>query len=283
MKKVILKMLIGPSIKEYKKNIFYHFFDVNSNHGRRVDLFLSVLIVLSVSSVLLESVKELRTIYHYYFSSLEWILTIIFTIEYLLRIMTTPHSKKYAFSMMGMIDLLAIVPSYLSLFITSSHSLIFVRVIRLMRVFRILKLRRHIKAAESLELAIQASLPKITVFFGSLIILILCLGTIMYLIEGEENGFTSIPKSIYWAVVTITTVGYGDLVPKTSLGQTLSAFIMILGYSIIAVPTGIISAELAQSTMKKTEPSETICDNCSKKSHEIRSRYCYHCGFSLAK
>ena len=256
-------------------------FEADTAAGRTFDIVLLILILSSVAAVMLESVSSIEAEYGLFLRGLEWTFTIIFTIEYLARIITIGKPVKYIFSFLGIIDLLAILPTYLSFFITGTQFLLVLRTFRLLRVFRIFKLARYLTAADSLLLALKASRFKITVFLGTVISLVIISGTIMYLVEGPENGFTSIPQSIYWSIVTLTTVGYGDIAPKSVLGQILASIIMIMGYGIIAVPTGIVTVEMAN--LKKDEKTITTqsCPQCSKQGHDHDALFCKYCGGKL--
>jgi voltage-gated potassium channel len=253
-------------------------FEADTPEGRAFDLVVLGLIVLSVVAVMLESMPNIRTEYGAMLHALEWTLTLLFTVEYGLRLVSVTRPARYALSFFGIVDLLAILPTYLSLLVPATQSLMVIRAIRLLRVFRILKLARFVEEAQLLMRALHASRRKITLFFGSLLTLVLIMGTVMYLIEGEAQGFTSIPRSMYWAVVTMTTVGYGDLVPRTPLGRFVAAFVMILGYSILAVPTGIISVELAQAGRTV---STQACPACAAQGHDADARHCKYCGTML--
>ncbi len=265
--------------KKLRKQLYEIIFEADTRAGKLFDICLLVAIVLSVITVICESVPHLRNNYLSGFILLEWIFTIIFSIEYVLRIYSTTHRTKYIFSFFGIVDLLAILPAFLGIFITGAHSFMIIRAFRLLRVFRVLKVNRYSNAGETLLLALRASREKIGVFLFTIFTTILLIGTLMYLIEGESNGFTSIPKSIYWAIVTITTVGYGDITPNTALGQFFSGLLMILGYAIIAVPTGIISVEVARSEKKSV--SARTCPKCSKTGHSSKAVFCYNCGNRL--
>ncbi len=236
------------SLKERLREII---FEADTAAGKAFDVGLLIAIVFSVVAVMLESVASFKAKYGDVLDGFEWIFTILFTAEYLLRIYLTGKPLKYIFSFFGIIDLLSLIPTYLGFFFVGSHSLLVIRSIRLLRVFRILKLARFLGEAESLVSALKASRSKITVFIFAVLCLTVVMGTVMYMIEGGENGFTSIPRSIYWAIVTLTTVGYGDIAPQTVLGQVLASIIMIFGYGIIAVPTGIVGAEIAYSKKRK--------------------------------
>lgn len=251
-------------------------FEAETKSGRNFDITLLIAIVVSVIVVMLESVPSIATNYQSVFDNLEWIFTILFTIEYILRLWITKKTIRYFFSFFGIIDLLSILPTYLSLFITGGSSLMIIRVFRLLRVFRVLKLAQFLKEASVLINALKASRQKIIVFMFGVLTITILMGTLMYMIEGGENGFTSIPRSVYWAIVTLTTVGYGDIAPHTVLGQTLASAIMILGYGIIAIPTGIVGSELAKSSSNNV--STQVCQSCSQEGHDPDADYCKYCG-----
>lgn len=254
-------------------------FEADTRAGRLFDLLLIVSILLSVAVVMLDSIKALRNDYSAVFNTVEWFFTILFSIEYLLRIVSVKAPVRYMTSFFGIIDLLAILPTYLSLFIPSTQYLIVIRVLRVLRIFRVLKLASYLGEAKVLMKALTASRRKITVFMFTVMTLVVIMGSLMYLIEGEDSGFTSIPRSIYWAVVTLTTVGYGDISPQTPFGQFVAAIIMILGYAIIVVPTGIVSAELTQAGARKI--STQACPSCSLEGHEPDAAFCRYCGSRL--
>ncbi|MDH5608033.1 MAG: ion transporter [Cyclobacteriaceae bacterium] len=259
-------------------------FGTDTPAGRRFDVWLLWIIMVSILAVVLESVRELNVAYGNVFTLLEWGFTLFFTVEYLLRLFISRKPLGYAWSFFGLVDLIAIIPTYLTLFFSGGSYLVVIRAIRLLRVFRILKLSRQLSEAQLLGRALVASRYKIMVFMGGVSALVLIMGTLMYMIEGGENGFTSIPQSIYWAVVTITTVGYGDIAPQTVLGQGFAAILMLMGYAIIAVPTGIVTAELTAEEMKKrkTKVSKNVtCINCESYDHDESSLYCKHCGSKL--
>ena len=258
-------------------------FGVRSPAAKAFDVGLLVVIVLSVVTVLLESVPAINASYGTPLRVAEWFFTVVFTVEYALRLWTVAHPRSYALSFFGIVDLLAIVPTYLSALVSGTQSLAAVRGIRLLRVFRVLKLVRHMTEAKVLTAAIIASRPKIVVFLTGVMSVAVIFGTVMYLIEGDEAGFTSIPTSIYWAVVTMTTVGYGDIAPRTPLGQFLALALMILGYAIIAVPTGIVSAELsrAQPQARSRAGSWRSCEECGRSGLAPDAAYCDSCGMEL--
>ncbi len=261
-----------------KKRIYTIIFEADTRNGRLFDLVLFYAIIVSVIVVMLNSVQDIHELYGRWFLLVEWIITIIFTIEYVLRIWVVKNPWRYIFSFYGIIDLLSVLPTFLSLLFVGSHYLMVIRMLRLLRVFRVLKLTRYIGASDSLLLAAKNSRRKIIVFLEVVIILVVIIGSMMYLIEGPENGFTSIPKSVYWAIVTITTVGYGDIAPQTIAGQTLASFLMITGFAIIAVPTGIITSEISRAGKRK---NTQICQNCQFADHDDDARYCKKCGDPL--
>lgn len=254
-------------------------FEADTPAGRAFDVGLLWCIVASVAAVLLESVAGIRERWGVPLRVAEWTFTILFTVEYVLRLMTVGRPLRYAWSFFGVVDLLAIVPTYLSLVVSGTQSLIVIRALRLLRVFRILKLAHFVGEAQQLTAALIASLRKITVFLGAVVTLVLIVGALMYLIEGEEHGFTSIPESIYWAIVTLTTVGYGDIAPQTILGKALASTVMILGYGIIAVPTGIVTVELAG--VQRQRVSTQACRQCSSEGHDTDASFCKYCGARL--
>lgn len=253
-------------------------FGTDTKAGRLFDLILLWVIIISVLVVILESIVSLELRFARTFFILEWIFTVLFTVEYLLRIYVVRHPRKYIFSFWGIIDLFAFLPTYIGILFTSVHFLVAVRILRLIRIFRILKLGRYFRESQELARALWASAYRISVFFLVLFLLVLIMGSLMYVIEGGLNGFDSIPQSIYWAIITVTTVGYGDVVPVTALGKFLSSVIMIIGYSIIAVPTGIITAEIART---KKDQRMKRCSACSKPVESEAANYCQHCGASL--
>ena len=255
-----------------KQRLYKIIFETRTRAGRRFDLALLWLITASILVVILDSVPEIHDLAARSLLAVEWFFTIVFTVEYLLRIWSSPKPLKYIFSGWGLIDFIAIFPTYFSLIFPGSQSFMVVRALRLFRVFRILKLNRHVAAAQRLTTALRASVYKISAFLFAMLALVVIMGSIMYLVEGDENGFSSIPQGIYWAVITVTTVGYGDLVPQTVLGKFISSFIMIIGYSIIAVPTGIFTAEMIRSN-----GARKACAACRHK-NELSARFCSHCG-----
>ena len=263
----------------WKKRLYEIIFEADTPAGRLFDVCLLIVIVLSTIVVMVESMPS-SSRYTNLFITLEWIFTILFTIEYILRVLVVNRKARYIFSFLGIVDLLSILPTYLALVVSGAQVLIVIRVIRLLRVFRILKLAQFVGAGYSLRTALVASRHKIGVFLFTVIMSVIISGTLMYLVEGAENGFTSIPVSIYWAIVTMTTVGYGDIHPNTALGQTLASFIMILGYGVIAVPTGIVSAEMFELKSKEKLTTQH-CPNCLKEGHDKDASHCKFCGAKL--
>jgi voltage-gated potassium channel len=254
-------------------------FEADTPAGKAFDVALLVAILLSVGAVLLESVADFRARWGGMLRVIEWFFTILFTFEYAARLAVVKRPVVYARSFFGVVDLVALLPSYLSLIAIGGHSLLVIRALRLLRVFRVLKLAHFVGEAQLLRTALRASAHKIIIFVGTVLNLVLIIGSLMYLVEGEAGGFTSIPKAIYWAIVTLTTVGYGDIAPTTTLGQFLAATVMILGYGIIAVPTGIVSVELANAS--RLPISTQACDTCGLNEHDYDARFCKRCGFSL--
>ena len=258
-----------------RKRLYIIIFGTDTPAGKAFDIGLLVAILISVLAVMLESVPSLEYSHGKVFRVTEWLLTVTFTLEYITRIYITDKKSRYIFSFYGLIDLLSILPTYLSLIFTGTQYLLIIRALRLLRVFRILKLGRFIGEADQLGRALKASRHKIIVFLGSVLTLVTIMGTVMYLIEGAENGFTSIPRSVYWAIVTLTTVGYGDIAPKTIPGQAIASLVMILGYAIIAVPTGIVTVELDREKIRRRKIK---CPACGKTGHAADAVYCKYCG-----
>lgn len=253
-------------------------FGHHTKEGKAFDVILLWAILLSILAVILESVNEISLKYGAILITFEWIFTILFTIEYILRIIISKRPLRYIFSFYGIIDLLSTIPTYLALFFIGPHYLATIRIFRLLRVFRVLKLTRYMGESKSLGQALMASRAKIIIFMGVILSTTVLIGTLMYLIEGsyDNTEFTSIPRSIYWAIVTITTVGYGDIAPVTAFGQFLSAILMILGYAVIAVPTGIVTTEMA-----KHNPDKTDCPRCGFIKNDADARFCKMCGEKL--
>lgn len=266
-------------LRTWQKKIHIVVFGTDTPAGKAFDVALLWAILLSIFTVMLESVSSIQKDYGHILRIIEWFFTILFSIEYIARLISVRKPFKYIFSFYGLVDIISILPTYLSLFIAGSHYLLIIRTLRLLRIFRIFKLVRFIGEADILKSALVASSHKIIVFFVSVLSMVMISGTIMYLIEGPENGFTSIPTSIYWAIVTLTTVGYGDISPHTTLGQFFASFIMILGYAIIAVPTGIVTAEIASANRRSYNiPS---CPGCGNDIHDGDANFCKKCGTEL--
>ncbi|CAA0195315.1 Potassium voltage-gated channel subfamily KQT [Tenacibaculum maritimum] len=263
----------------WKQKLHEIIYEADTPAGKFFDVVLLLAILASILLVMLESVEAINAEYSKLLNTTEWFITILFTIEYILRIVAIHKPTKYIFSFYGIIDLLSTIPKYLAIFFTGTHSLVALRGLRLLRVFRILKLARFIGASNNFIKALKASRAKIAVFLFFVIILCIILGTVMYLIEGGENGFTSIPRSVYWAVVTLTTVGYGDIAPHTPFGQFIASIIMILGYGIIAVPTGIVTSEMTK--VENIHTNTQSCGNCSVEGHHDNADFCYNCGSKL--
>jgi len=264
-----------------KKKIFVVIFGADTRAGKTFDIILFWMIIVSVTVVVLESVSTLQEAHKQSFISIEWFFTIVFTLEYLLRIISSPRPWKYMTSFFGIVDLLAILPTYLGLIFDHTTFLLTFRALRLLRMFRIFKLGRYVKEASILVRALQQSFRKIIVFFGAVLTLVLILGSLLYLIEGEENGFTSIPQSIYWAIVTITTVGYGDIAPATVMGKILASVAMLTGYSIIAVPTGILTFEIGKAAKSGPNSGQVSCTECGHFPHDKDAHFCKMCGSRL--
>ena len=265
--------------RQWRDILFEIIFEAETPAGKWFDIILIICISLSVLAVMLDSVSSIREKYGQFLYAIEWFFTILFTIEYILRLICVRKPARYAVSFFGVVDLLAILPTYTSLFIFGSRHLAVIRILRVLRIFRVLKMGHHTKEAALLKKDLYASRRKIFVFLFVVLTLVVIIGSVMYIIEGEENGFTSIPHSVYWAVVTLTTVGYGDISPNTGPGQFLAAIVMILGYSIIAVPTGIVTVELSQAYTDKS--TSQACPNCSAEGHDRNAQFCKFCGQKL--
>lgn len=261
----------------FRNKVYGIVFESDTRAGKLFDLVLLWLIVFSILSVFMESVASFREKYLFEIHIAEWIFTVLFTIEYILRVYSSHKPLKYIFSFYGLIDLLSFIPTYLSFFFAGLQYLMVIRAFRLLRVFRILKLNRYLDQGNILKNALKASSHKIVVFISSVITVVTIIGTLMYIIEGEESGFTNIPVSIYWAIVTITTVGYGDISPQSPLGQFLASILMIIGYGVIAVPTGIVTVEMARAT----DEALRKCPECRSPVYPKNANFCSHCGLSL--
>ena len=266
-------------MKKWQHRLHSIIYEADTREGKLFDVFLLITILLSVIFVALESVTSIDAQYHDFLFTAEWIVTILFTIEYVLRIICVQRPWSYIFSFYGVIDLISTLPMYLTLLFIGTQSLVALKALRLLRVFRILKLTPYIGESNTLLMALRSSRTKIAVFIFGVLVLCIIFGTLMYLIETKESGFTSIPRSIYWCIVTLTTVGYGDIAPQSPLGQFLASLIMILGYGIIAVPTGIVTAEMSKKS--KIDTNTQACPFCMTSQHKENSIYCHQCGKPL--
>ncbi|MDO8947792.1 MAG: ion transporter [Desulfocapsaceae bacterium] len=268
-----------PSRARWRTVLHEVIFEADTPKGKGFDILLIVSILTSVAAVMLDSIAAVQSLYGSLLYRIEWFFTLIFTAEYLLRLLCVGRPFKYAVSFYGVVDLLAIIPTFLSLFLPGSQYLLVIRILRILRIFRILKLIPYLGEAQLLVKALRASGRKIAVFLYTVLTLVVIFGSLMYVIEGGEHGFTSIPRSIYWAIVTMTTVGYGDIAPQTSLGQALASIVMIFGYSIIAVPTGIVTVEMSKAFGRKV--STQACPECSAEGHDVDASHCKFCGALL--
>jgi len=276
-----MKNVIKSKYDTFKQEAYIIIYGTNTVYGRLFDLILLGLILLSVILVMLETIQGFDVKYHKELVICEWIITIFFTIEYILRIITIKKPARYIFSFYGIIDLIATLPMYLSLFMAGTSVLTVIRALRLLRLFKILNHPQFSSQSVHLRESIMASRGRILVFMYFVLISCILIGSVMYVVEGPEAGFTSIPVSIYWCIVTLTTVGFGDITPITPLGQFIASFVMIMGYGIIAVPTGIVTAEIAKNNIKKAEKNKRICNNCTSEEHTLSAKYCSECGFEL--
>lgn len=266
------------SLPRWRARTYEVIFEHDTGAGRAFDVGLILAILLSVAVVMLDSVASIAAPFHRVFFWAEWIFTLLFTVEYVLRLTSVRRPSGYALSFFGIIDLLAILPTYLSLILPGGQYFIVIRILRVIRVFRVLKLARYVGEAWLLAQALRAARYKITVFLITVLTIVIVVGSVMFMVEGPEHGFTSIPKGVYWAIVTLTTVGYGDIAPVTVAGRTLAALVMILGYGIIAVPTGIVTVELAQQARLAGSRS---CRRCSAREEDRAARFCRMCGGAL--
>jgi len=279
MVKPIKRYSQGAPLSSWREKLHEIIFEADTPSGRAFDIFLIIAIVTSVIAVMLDSVESIRNVYGFELTFIEWGFTILFSVEYILRLLSVRKPLLYVFSVLGIIDLISILPSYIALYYTGAETFLVIRVLRVLRIFRVFKLAEYLGEANTLMVALKASRKKITIFLYSIFIFVVVFGSVMYLVEGADNGFTSIPRSVYWAIITLTTVGYGDIVPQTEIGQMIAATVMILGYAIIAVPTGIYTAELARAFTKSV--SNVACDTCSQDGHDTDANYCKYCGGEL--
>lgn len=273
------ELIDNGEFSPWRRRLHEIIFASDTPAGKAFDLGLIICILLSVLAVMLDSVRDIRLAYGHILYIAEWGFTILFTIEYFLRLISIRRPLTYAVSFFGVIDFLAIVPTYLSLLVGGTQYLLVIRILRVLRVFRVLKVLQYMGEARILLTALRASRRKITLFLFAVMSIVVVIGTLIYLVEGEENGFTSIPLSIYWAIVTLTTVGYGDVSPQTPLGRALASLIMILGYGIIAVPTGIVTVEM--SNAMRAGPTHRVCATCTAEIHDSDADFCKKCGAKL--
>ena len=264
----------------WRHKIFVVIFKAETRSGKAFDVILIASILLSVVTVMMDSVQSIHEQYGSQLYAIEWFFTILFSIEYLFRVICVRTKRYYVFSFYGIIDFLSIVPTYLSVILPGSQYLLVIRSLRILRIFRVLKLVQYVDEANLLKQALRTSARKIFVFLFAVLTLVTIMGSLLYMIEGAENGFTSIPRSIYWAIVTLTTVGFGDIAPQTGLGQALASLIMIIGYGIIAVPTGIVTYDMTQTF--KEDDAVTRCSNCQKAGHDSDASFCKYCGNKLS-
>ena len=254
-------------------------FEADTPAGKAFDILLIISILLSVLIVMLDSVSQISLTYGRYLHLGEWFFTLLFTLEYALRIICVTTPFRYMTSFFGLVDLLSVLPTYIGLLLPGSHYMMVIRILRVIRIFRVLKFAQYLGESAMLLTALKASRRKITIFLFTVMLIVIIVGALMYMVEGHENGFTSIPRSIYWAIVTLTTVGYGDISPKTNAGQALAALVMILGYGIIAVPTGIVTVEMTKTGHDAV--STQACPNCAAEGHDHDARHCKYCGEKL--
>ena len=268
-----------PARARWRTVLYEVIFEAETPTGKAFDVVLIISVLASVLVVMLDSIAAVGSQYGSLLYKLEWFFTILFTVEYALRLLCVDRPLKYAMSFYGVVDLLAIIPTYISLFLPGTQYLLVIRILRILRIFRILKLANYLGESKFLIRALQASSRKISVFLFTVLTLVVIFGSLMYVIEGRENGFTSIPRSIYWAIVTMTTVGYGDISPQTALGQTIASLVMILGYGIIAVPTGIVTVGMSEASSRKI--STQVCPKCRAAGHDTDAAHCKFCGAAL--
>jgi len=254
-------------MRKLRRQLYRIIFESDTRAGRAFDIVLLISILASVLVIMLDSVESVRAVYGRSLYLLEWFFTLLFTLEYILRLVAVGRPVRYAASFFGVVDLVAIVPTYLSLILPETRYLLVVRVLRMLRIFRIFKLAEYLKQADVIVRALRAAMPKITVFLFAVVTAVVIIGSLMYVIEGQEHGFSSIPQIVYWAIVTLTTVGYGDMSPHTPLGRLLASLVMILGYGIIAVPTGIVTVELTRTPARSLSPS--TCSGCGREGQEL--------------
>ena len=268
-----------PAIAPWRAKLHQVIYEADTPGGKAFDVALIIFILLSVAVVMVESVHGMGDRLRPYLRALEWIFTVAFSIEYVLRVICVKRPLSYMLSFFGIVDVLAVLPTYLSLLLPGSQSLAVVRFLRLLRIFRVFKLAEYVREAQMLQDALVASRRKIIVFFMAVLTLVVTIGAVMYLVEGDQSGFSSIPLSVYWTIVTLTTVGFGDITPRTPLGQFLASIVMLIGYSIIAVPTGIVTAAMTRAQVQGV--STQACPACGRDGHDPDARFCKHCGDAL--
>lgn len=274
---------LGKPLSGWRLRLYTIIFEADTRAGRLFDKWLIGIILLSIVVVVVDSMQRVDPSARHFFMLMEWIFTVAFTAEYVARLLCVRHPWRYARSFYGVIDLLALMPTYVALLVPEVHALIDVRVLRLLRVFRIFKLTAYVAEYQSLGRALKASRRKILVFLSAILMIVLVMGTLMYVVEGPVNGFTSIPTSVYWAITTMTTVGFGDITPKTDLGRLISSVMMLLGWGTLAVPTGIVTAEMTAMRFANVPPTTRTCHECLTEGHLSESNYCLHCGARLPK
>jgi len=270
---------LGKPLAGWRLRLYTVIFEADTRAGRRFDQLLIAVILTSVAVVMADSVHSINLTYHQAFTLAEWFFTLVFTLEYLARLVCVRHPWRYALSFYGVIDLLALLPTYLALLVPEVGALIDVRVLRLLRVFRIFKLTAYVSEYQAIGLALRASRRKIAVFLSAVLMIVLVIGTLMYVVEGPANGFTSIPTSVYWAISTVTTVGFGDITPKTDLGRLIASMMMLLGWGTLAVPTGIVTAEMTYA--RRAATTTRTCHVCLTEGHMPDARFCRNCGAAL--
>lgn len=266
---------------DLKRHIFVVIFQSRTPAGKAFDVVLIVAIILSVLALMLESIEDISVRYGSFLHATEWGFTLLFTAEYVVRLWCVRERGVYAKSFFGIVDVAAVLPTYLELFVTGSGYLLVIRILRILRLFRVLKLARYVTATDALVEAMVQSWRKIVVFLYVIVTIVVIFGSAMYVIEGPENGFTSIPRGVYWGIVTLTTVGFGDITPQTALGQAVAAIVMVMGYGIIAVPTGIYAAELREVMTRRRQTKS--CPECSRTGHDEDARFCKYCGATFAE
>lgn len=269
---------LQPARSPWRARLYRIIYEADTEAGKAFDVALIAVILLSVAAVMLESIRSFAVRYGTWLHVFEWSVTVVFTIEYVLRLICVRNPLRYVRSFFGVVDLIAVLPTYLSILVPGAQTLLIVRFLRLLRIFRVFKLAPYLREATLLQDALIASRRKVAVFFMAVLTLVVILGAVMYLIEGEENGYTSIPMSIYWTIVTLTTVGFGDITPRTPLGQAVASIVMLIGYSIIAVPTGLVTAEMARAAERAARGP---CPSCGRAGHAVDARFCRHCGARL--